>query len=127
MREYKFCYENSFIDETLTIENYKEVGKKKIIFFDKEGNVRSKAEIIKLLAADIHKKEKSFRYHIGEAGSNTRDKNGKFTEGNTRAQKFIYTEKEIYLLYLLCGSSDATGDALGVCRQTISRIIRSYK
>ena len=127
--EYGFRIEVSKDDlfaEDITAENIANYKLKDMKFFDRQGERIGKEEAVVLLANYIKKMDEEFRKEL-ETEDNRRESNGRFLKGNVSANKLIISMEEVYLLYRLCGTMEKTANALGVCRQTISKSIKQYK
>lgn len=118
--------EDLFVEE-VTVRNITNYNVKKIKFINKEGKYISRNEAILLLADYIKKIDKEFRNAAEADGDIGRKNNGRFMERNISSNKFVISEEEVYLLYVLCGTMMKAAETLGVCRQTISKNVNQYK
>lgn len=53
-----------------------------------------------------------------------RKADGTFGWGNKCAEKLHITNRELYLLHMLCGSQTVVAEKLGICRQTVGRRLK---
>ena len=113
--------------EDITVGNITRYNVKKIKFINKDGKYISRNDAILLLADYIKKMDKEFRKTAEADGDIGRKDNGRFSERNISSNKFLISEEEVYLLYVLCGTMEKTAEALDVCRQTISKNVNQYK
>ena len=112
--------------EELTVEKYKLYRNEDITFYNSNGKQLSRAQFVQLLLKDIDENDKKMRSELEEEGYIGRDEKGRFDKGNIKANKFIGSAEEIYLLYLLLGTRERAARALGIHRQTLSEKIRLY-
>lgn len=118
--------EDLFVEE-VAAENIVRYKVKNIKFIDQEGKHITRSEAIVLLADYIKKSNKEFRRGAEADGNIGRTDNGRFLERNISSNKFYISEEEVYLLYMLCGTMEKAAEALGVCRQTVSKNVNQYK
>lgn len=119
------CEDDLFAEE-ITVQNIADYKIKDMKFFDNKGKRISRDEAVVLLTDYIKKMDEEFRKEL-ETEDNRRERNGRFSKGNTSANKLVVSMEEVYLLYMLCGTMEKTASALGVCRQTISKSVKWYK
>ena len=126
MEKYRFTMEiikdGLFVDE-VTIADITNYNVKDLRFIDGQGKLISKENVIVLLIEYI----KLVSREAFEREDSGHGEKGRFIRGNIVSSKLIMCEKEVYLLYKLCGTMEKTARALDVCRQTISRIVKQYQ
>ena len=126
MEKYRFTMEiikdGLFVDE-VTIADITNYNIKDLRFIDGQGRFISRENAIVLLIEYIRLVSKE-AFEREDSGHGEK---GRFIRGNIVSSKLIMCEKEVYLLYKLCGTMEKTARALNVCRQTISRIVRQYQ
>lgn len=110
----------------LSVENLLKFKGKKIKFIKNRIYVE-KAVLIQKLAEDILEESRENKKELLEDIGNGRMENGRFNSYNISAKKIFADDEKVYLLYLLCGTLEKTGKALGVSRQTVADWIRRYK
>ena len=114
-----------------TIHKYKE-HINEFRFIDTKERVISKEKAIELLVKYIKTPKPSYRSFFAEDDidtkkNNTREKDGRFKEGNKNASKLVDVESEVYLLYMLCGNMNEAAALLGVSRPTVSKNVKKYR
>ena len=115
-----------------TIHKYKE-HINEFRFIDTKERVISKEKAIELLVKYIKEPKPRCGLIFADENidikksNNTREKDGRFKEGNKNASKLVDVESEVYLLYMLCGNMNEAAALLGVSRQTVSRNVKKYK
>jgi len=112
--------------EELTVENLLKYRGQKIKFIKNRKSIE-KSTVIQELAETILKESREWKERELKGRGVSRMDNGRFDCNNKISKKLIVDDDKIYLLYLLCGSMEKTGDALGVTRQTVAEPIRQYE
>ena len=110
---------------SLSVENLLKYKGKKIKFI-KNYQFVEKTVLIQELAEDINEESRKTIEELLDEWSG-RMENGRFDCYNIRARKIFADDEKVYLLYLLCGTLEKTGKALGLSRQTVANWIKSYK
>ncbi len=111
---------------TLSVENLLKYKGKKIKFIKNRKSVE-KAVLIQKLAESILEESRENKEELLKDIGNGRMENGRFAHYNISAKKIFADDEKVYLLYLLCGTLEKTGKALGVSRQTVADWIKRYR
>lgn len=119
--------EDGLLWEELTIENYANYRRKKVVFCDGGSGSFGKNEMIERLAGDMKQKDLECRKYLHGEGLLEHGEKGRFAKGNIDAKKMFIEAEDIYLLYLLCGTMEKVAEQLGVSRQTVSKLVKQYK
>ncbi len=117
---------DGLFQENLSVDVLERFDKNLLVFCDMQGKMYEISAVKEMLAhrikeAEMGAKEERKGLHV------RRLNNGRFSTDNVYAEKFLYAEEEIYMLYLLCCNMEDVANLLGSCRQTVSRKIRQYK
>ena len=125
LKRYYIDIDDLFAEE-LSVENLLKYRGRKIRFI-KGDKFIEKADLIQELAKSILDESRETKKNLLTGDVKGRISNGRFDQGNLNSKKIIADDEKVYLLYLLCGTMEKTGDALGVTRQTIAACIKRYR
>ena len=110
----------------LSVENLLKYKGKKVKFIKNREYVE-KAVLIQKLAEDILEENRENKEDLLKDIGSGRMENGRFNHCNISAKKIFADDEKVYLLYLLCGTLEKTGKAIGLSRQTVADWIRRYR
>ena len=115
--------------KSFSIELLEEMKKHELrncVYRDSSGNEMDRDELAQKIVDIIKWNEGENKKRMSDSAEG-HDEKGRFESHNINAEKYLFQEEYIYILYLLYQNMNKVGELLGISRQTVSKKIEAYK